>query len=356
MAASPTLIFLSLLFALANGIPDPQQDGGSASAGSDSFSLLAVNPLLPPARLQVYRGQWTPLLRRHLPITKRVLRGGRHVCRIEMEELAPIFSVAGHLEPKKFDCSFQDGDVRYYHEGNPLLNVDTVRVTIFFFRNNYSIIQTADIPVDILDHPKSMEISGRQDQRPRIRGSLELDVKNIKAGSQAISPSVVKIDYKPEEEECYLSFTRPDLQPAGRQQNEQSRLELQTGRPVVTPWWESNAGLWAPRLGRPLASGPAVGGGRRWPLFGQIVAAFNRTPVDHFEHECHEALLQGYRYLHRKPNSPGIDYVPLQVTIWKKLPDGDREFVTREARYLRVNIVGARPPEPPVIRIFRQVS
>ncbi|VDD83461.1 unnamed protein product [Mesocestoides corti] len=324
MAASPTLIFLSLLFALANGIPDPQQDGGSASAGSDSFSLLAVNPLLPPARLQVYRGQWTPLLRRHLPITKRVLRGGRHVCRIEMEELAPIFSVAGHLEPKKFDCSFQDGDVRYYHEGNPLLNVDTVRVTIFFFRNNYSIIQTADIPVDILDHPKSMEISGRQDQRPRIRGSLELDVKNIKAGSQAISPSVVKIDYKPEEEECYLSFTRPDLQPAGRQQNEQSRLELQTGRPVVTPWWESNAGLWAPRLGRPLASGPAVGGGRR--------------------------------YLHRKPNSPGIDYVPLQVTIWKKLPDGDREFVTREARYLRVNIVGARPPEPPVIRIFRQVS
>lgn len=62
------------------------------------------------------------------------------------------------------------------------------------------------------------------------------------------------------------------------------------------------------------------------------------------------------RYLHRKPDSFETDYVPLQVNIWKKLPNGDREFVTREARYLRVNIAGARKLEPPVIRIFRQVS
>lgn len=71
---------------------------------------------------------------------------------------------------------------------------------------------------------------------------------------------------------------------------------MQTGRPQVTPWWESNSGLWTPRLGRPPASGPAIGASRRWPIFGHIVAAaFNRTAVDHFEHECREALLKGYR-------------------------------------------------------------
>ena len=48
--------------------------------------------------------------------------------------------------------------------------------------------------------------------------------------------------------------------------------------------------------------------------------------------------------------------MPLQVTIWKKVPDGGREFMTRETRYLRVNIGGARKLEAPVIRIFRQVG
>ncbi|KAL5106923.1 FRAS1-related extracellular matrix protein 1 [Taenia crassiceps] len=350
---------ISLLFVLiiSTGVlPDPQQDSGSnLGTTSDSFSLLAVNPLLPPARLKVYRGQWAPLLRQHLPITKRVLRGGRHVCRIEVEELAPIFSVVGHLEPKKFDCAFRDGEVRYYHEGNPLLNMDTVRVTIFFFRNNHSIIQTADIPVDVMDLPKKGNEADQAFLRPRIHGPLELHVKSVKATSQAISASVVKIDYNPEEEDCYLSFTRPDIQLSG-ERRKQSQLESQTGRPLVTPWWEANSGLWVPRLGRPPASGPAIGASRRWPLFGHIIAAaFNRTAVDHFEHECHEALLKGYRYLHRKPDSSETDYVPLQVNIWKKLPNGDREFVTREARYLRVGIAGARKLEPPVISIFRQI-
>ncbi|KAM3185221.1 hypothetical protein ACTXT7_006805 [Hymenolepis weldensis] len=255
----------------------------------------------------------------------------------------------------KFDCSFRDGDVRYYHEGNPLLNMDTIRLTVFFFRNNHSAFQTVYIPVDVLDPPKTQDDVAVDHTLPRsrIRGPLELNVKSIKAASQSLSFSVIKIDYNPDEEECYLAFTRPDIQLPGSQ----SRLELQTGRPQVTPWWESNSGLWTPRLGRPPANGPAIGASRRWPIFGHIVAAaFNRTAVDHFEHECREALLKGYRYLHRKPDSPETDYVPLQVTIYKKLPGGDREFLTRESKYIKVNISGARKLEPPVIRIFRQVN
>ncbi len=48
--------------------------------------------------------------------------------------------------------------------------------------------------------------------------------------------------------------------------------------------------------------------------------------------------------------------MPLQVTIWKKTPEGGRKFVTRESKYLRVKIAGAKALEPPAIRIFRQVS
>ena len=98
---------LLLLLTIEGVVPAPQQESG---ATSDSFSLLASNLHLPPARLKVYRGQWAPLLRQHLPISKRVLRGGRHVCRIEMEELAPIFSVVGHLEPKVSSICTENND------------------------------------------------------------------------------------------------------------------------------------------------------------------------------------------------------------------------------------------------------
>ncbi|VDO09292.1 unnamed protein product [Rodentolepis nana] len=61
-------------------------------------------------------------------------------------------------------------------------------------------------------------------------------------------------------------------------------------------------------------------------------------------------------YLHRNPDSPETDFVPLQVTIYKKSVGGDLEFVTRESKYIKVNIAGARKLEPPMIRIFRQVN
>lgn len=98
------------------------------------------------------------------------------------------------LSSQKFDCAFRDGEVLYHHEGNPLLNMDTVRVTIFFFRNNHSIIQTADIPVDVMDLPIKGNEMDQTFVRPRIHGPLELKVKSIKAASQAISASVLKIE------------------------------------------------------------------------------------------------------------------------------------------------------------------
>ncbi len=95
--------------------------------------------------------------------------------------------------------------MKYFHEGNPLLNMDTVRVTVFFLRNNFSIIQTADIPVDIVDIPVASKDSKKNTTEvstapsgaylpPRISGSLEISVGNIKAISQSIGPSVVKIE------------------------------------------------------------------------------------------------------------------------------------------------------------------
>ncbi|KAM3185222.1 hypothetical protein ACTXT7_006806 [Hymenolepis weldensis] len=107
-------LFLFILLITTGVLSAPQQDGGS-NGGSDSFSLITVNPLLPTPRLKVYRGKWSPLLRQHLPITKRVLRGGRHICRVEVEELAPIFSIVGHLEPKHGYCLIYSLKLYIFH-------------------------------------------------------------------------------------------------------------------------------------------------------------------------------------------------------------------------------------------------
>lgn len=90
--------------------------------------------------------------------------------------------------------------MRYFHEGNPLLNADTVRVTVFFLRNNFSIIQIADIPVEILEVPS---VTNLTDTTPpgnasvvhsRISGPMEVTVGNIKAIGPAVGPSVMHIE------------------------------------------------------------------------------------------------------------------------------------------------------------------
>lgn len=74
--------------------------------------------------------------------------------------------------------------------------MDTIRLTVFFFRNNHSTFQTVYIPVDVLDPPKTQDDVAVDHTLPRsrIRGPLELNVKSVKAASQSLSFSVIKIE------------------------------------------------------------------------------------------------------------------------------------------------------------------
>ncbi|CAH8629970.1 unnamed protein product [Schistosoma rodhaini] len=105
----------------------------------------------------------------------------------------------------------------------------------------------------------------------------------------------------------------------------------------------------------PLTSGSAIGGVRRWPLFGQIVH-FNRTMVDYIDRDCQEALLQGYRYLHRRGNSYSTDYIPIQITIWNRMNDGSRGQQIIESKFLKVTISNAQNLKSPILRAFRQIN
>lgn len=117
----------------------------------------------------------------------------------------------------------------YRHEGNPLINHDHVQVTIFFFRNNNSVVQTVDIMIDIEDPPthlinnfdidnvtnqiihnnntNTMNDNNDDDKKlkmkqgyligpipqSRIQLLKELTVKNLRATSESISSDILKI-------------------------------------------------------------------------------------------------------------------------------------------------------------------
>ncbi|VDP70412.1 unnamed protein product [Echinostoma caproni] len=279
------------------------------------------------------------------------------VCRVEVEEFQPLLSMVGHLEPKKFDCSFSNGEVIYYHEGNPLTNHDHVQVTIFFFRNNNSVVQTVDVMVDVVDEPpdrvtKSNDTAARlisarmRDKQTnrvqRVEIIRQVNVTSLKPTSDSISPEILRITYDPVEEDCRLTYTSPEFWTVETESPDSSG--------AIGP-----DGTVSPRFGLPLAAGSAVGGARRWPLFGQLVA-FNRSAVPFFDHDCQEALLQGYRYMHRKSGSPATDHIPMQVRIWRRLANGTRQEQWRQGFFLPVSIVNGQPLKRPVARTFRQVN
>ncbi|KAK4468929.1 hypothetical protein MN116_007595, partial [Schistosoma mekongi] len=339
---------------------------------SNGYSLLRNDVIR--QHLHVWRGHSAPLLHEHLPILPRAQKG--QVCQVEVEEFQPLLSMVGHLEPKKFDCSFANGDVIYRHEGNPLINHDHVQVTIFFFRNNNSVVQTVDIMIDIEDPLKysiqdnlnttinqinntindvdkdDNEMLTMKQTYPihsipqsRIDILKELTVKNLRATSESISSDILRIRYDLDKEECRLRYVSPDYL-------------IIRGQLTNTSDWTTLTrlgGTQTPKLGMPLTAGSAVGGVRRWPLFGQIVH-FNRTMVDYIDKDCQEALLQGYRYLHRKGNSYVTDYIPIQITTWSRMSDGSRGHLVTESKFLKVTISNAQNLKPPVLRAFRQVN
>lgn len=60
--------------------------------------------------------------------------------------------------------------------------------------------------------------------------------------------------------------------------------------------------------------------------------------------------------MHRKSGSPGMDYIPMQVRIWRRLPNGTRSENWRQGFFLPVTIVNGQPLRRPVARTFRQAS
>lgn len=177
--------------------------------------------------------------------------------------------------------------MKYHHEGSPLIDYDSIKLTVYYFWKNNSLVQNALIRVVIDMKP---------DHRV-FRPLSDLVVKTSKAITAPISSDVLRFLYDPEQERCTVSYFS---------------LKARGGRSSRGPWMAT----------------------RKWPAIGRLVDHKKRV-VNSFELDCQELLLMGYRYEHRKPGSPDVDFVPLTVRVQTK-GEGPPFQERRESIFLKV--------------------
>ncbi|TDH08959.1 hypothetical protein EPR50_G00103540 [Perca flavescens] len=216
----------------------------------------------------------------------------------------PVTQRVGRLTPQVFDCSFLEDEVKYVHDGSPLLDEDAVMLRVYRFRSRDTLVETLVLPVRVVD-----SVSGV------VRlGSAPLVVPEFYGLSNAIDGSVLDIRAAPELVCSVRLMTGDIIVPAlGQLVREEDAMQ---------------------RKGRETA---ALCPGNRPCLHSTREVRFLKT-------SCQDFLSSGLKYQHLQPPSPEIDYIPLRVELRQR---GSRALLHSESVWLPVLIHGALPNQPP---------
>ncbi|KAG7232387.1 hypothetical protein INR49_008916, partial [Caranx melampygus] len=104
-------------------------------------------------------------------------------CKVEVVKNEPVTQRVGRLTPQVFDCSFLEDEVRYVHNGSPLLDEDAVMLRVYRFTSTETLVETVVLLVRVLDSESSvMDL-----------GSAPLVVPQFYGLSNAIDSSVLSI-------------------------------------------------------------------------------------------------------------------------------------------------------------------
>uniref|UniRef100_A0A4W6CZB6 Fras1 related extracellular matrix 1b n=1 Tax=Lates calcarifer TaxID=8187 RepID=A0A4W6CZB6_LATCA len=218
-------------------------------------------------------------------------------CKVEVVMNEPVSQRVGRLTPQVFDCSFLEDEVKYVHNGSPLLNEDTVMLRVYRFTSSDTLVETVVLPVRVVDSGSGVvEL-----------GSAPLVVPQFYGLSNAIDGAVLSIR------------TAADLV---------CTVRLMTADAHVPALGQ---------LGKP-APGDLLLTAALCP--GNKPCRHDAKEVRFLKTSCQDFLSSGLKYQHLSPPSPEIDYIPIRVEL--------REKATRtEAAWLPVLIHGAMQNQPP---------
>ncbi|XP_077004284.1 FRAS1-related extracellular matrix protein 1 isoform X14 [Tamandua tetradactyla] len=241
----------------------------------------------------------------------------KDACKVEVVTKEPITQRVGRLTPQVFDCHFLPNEVKYIHNGCPILDEDTVKLRLYRFTETDTFTETFILRVYLLEPDCNI-----------IRMSNNvLEVSEFYGLSRAIDKNVLRFDY---DAAANLACT-VRLDP-GR-----TRLPAHGQLVRVEPQPEE------PRGDQPHSLFPEsqLGAELRCPG-GSCVLELKK--IGSLKVSCEEFLQMGLRYQHLDPPSPNIDYISIQLD----LTDSRSEIIYKsESAWLPVHIRAGFPNQSP---------
>uniref|UniRef100_A0A3B5APF7 FRAS1-related extracellular matrix protein 1-like n=1 Tax=Stegastes partitus TaxID=144197 RepID=A0A3B5APF7_9TELE len=217
-------------------------------------------------------------------------------CKVEVVMNEPVTQRVGRLTPQLqvFDCSFLQDEVKYVHNGSPLLDEDTVKLRVYFTSSD-TLVQTVVLKIRVLDSGSGVvEL-----------GSVPLVVPQFYSLSNAIDGSVLNI--RTSGLICSVRLINTDI-----------------SVPAVG------------QLVREEESSPRTPGNKP--------CLHHTKQLDFLKTSCSDFLSSGLKYQHLSPPSPEIDYIPIRVELRQQ---ATRALLESEAVWLPVLIHGAMQNQPP---------
>ncbi|MED6290533.1 hypothetical protein CHARACLAT_014095 [Characodon lateralis] len=260
-----------------------------------SHSLVQVN-----SGVQVHRGHSVSITESDLKIQVDPSSS----CKVEVVVNEPVTQRVGKLTPQMFDCSFLKDEVRYIHNGSPLLDDDTVLLRVYRFTSSDTQVEIVVLRVQVLDGgPNVVEL-----------GSTLLVVPQFFGLSNTINSTVLRIR-TPGDLVCTVRLMTAETKVpmVGRLVHEEDSI-LRTGRQVqeLCP--------------------------------GNKPCLHHATEVQFLKTSCQHFLSSGLKYQHLSPPSPQTDYIPIQVELREQTT---RKLLESQALWLPVVIHGAVQNQPP---------
>ncbi|KAA0712127.1 FRAS1-related extracellular matrix protein 1 [Triplophysa tibetana] len=270
---------------------------------AQGLSLVQVN-----TGLQVARGRSVFVTAGELKFRST---GATEACKAEVVVTEPVTQRVGKLTPQVFDCQFLQDEVKYVHNGSPLLDEDTVMLRVYRFTDTVTFVETVLLRVKVVEPQRSLIEFG----------SVPLVIPEFYGLSNTINSSV-------------LSFkTQAGVVCTVRLLSSEINVSM-LGQLVVEDHTTEQATEAGPRIGRHTGT----------PCPGNKACDHKTREVEFLKTDCAAFLTSGLKYQHLSPPSPEIDYVPIRVEIRDK---SSRTLLETESIWLPVLIQGAMQNQPP---------
>ncbi|NXC10324.1 FREM1 protein, partial [Orthonyx spaldingii] len=241
----------------------------------------------------------------------------KDVCKVEVVINEPITQRVGKLTPQIFDCHFLPNEVKYTHNGCPILDEDVVMLRLYRFTETETFVETFTLHVKLLE-PDCNIIKMR---------FHALEVPEYYGLSRVIDKNVLTFDYDRKINlDCTISIISLETHlPAHGQ--------LITGKVQQEPFHGDQP--WSFFPGTKHSLGQQCRNGSCTPGLGV---------VNNKKMSCEEFLRMGIQYRHLDPPSPDTDYIPVRLDL---SDSRSKTLHKTEYAWLPVQIKGAVPNQIP---------